>query len=645
MKKWIFILVQLLVSCTFLFGFWLDPASLEVAVSSGSETDLGFEIDSSLLDIGSYLCRIRITDSENGFIDIPVSLTVASSQLDTPQNPTITMTGDSMILHWESVAGASYYKISKALQITDEFEEFTITEDTSLIIPIPIEEEKGFYQIKAIQTDNLSESYHKESAPVIITYPQTDSFERTFSATEPPAGIVRNIAEFEQMDAVLIRYPFGIPISFIAELSEEINVITILEDQGEENNVISQYDSHGVNLSNCQFIQTDSDSYWTRDYGPLFITVDNQELAIVNFPYNRPRPNDNDIPVDVADYLEIPLFGMNLTHTGGNYMTDGHGISASSDLVLEENNSLTVDDVDTLVADYLGISNYHLIQDPNNTYIDHIDCWGKFLAPDKVLIRSVPTSHPQYEEIEDVVTYFETQLSSYNKPYQIYRVYTPDNQPYSNSLIINNRVFLPLMYSSFDDDAMSIYEEALPGYEIIGVYGNWQSTDALHCRTHEIANKDMVDIRHIPSAINIPENQLPLIEANINAFDGSGLDSDSLKIYYQTGNRNFESANIIQFEDDIYQILLPYFSANDTVYYYLEGVSNSGERALEPLIGAGDPHYFVVGNTQETSMSISPQSIILDLNQGASENINLVLTNNYSGDITINVKIITENAE
>ena len=38
--------------------------------------------------------------------------------------------------------------------------------------------------------------------------------------TDPPPGPVRNIAEFERMEGVLIRYPFGISTSIISELSE-----------------------------------------------------------------------------------------------------------------------------------------------------------------------------------------------------------------------------------------------------------------------------------------------------------------------------------------------------------------------------------------------------------------------------------------
>ncbi|MEZ5198260.1 MAG: agmatine deiminase family protein [Bacteroidales bacterium] len=107
---------------------------------------------------------------------------------------------------------------------------------------------------------------------------------------------------------------------------------------------------------------------------------------------------------------------MNVIHTGGNYMTDGLGISSSSDLVWDENPGLSHAQIDQAFLDYLNIHTYHVVPDPNNTYIDHIDCWGKFLAVNKVLIREVPETHAQYDEIEATAAYYASQTSSYGTP-------------------------------------------------------------------------------------------------------------------------------------------------------------------------------------------------------------------------------------
>ena len=42
--------------------------------------------------------------------------------------------------------------------------------------------------------------------------------------TDPPIAPVRNIAEYERMSGVLIRYPFGISLDIIRVLSEDVIV-------------------------------------------------------------------------------------------------------------------------------------------------------------------------------------------------------------------------------------------------------------------------------------------------------------------------------------------------------------------------------------------------------------------------------------
>ncbi|MCF7911499.1 MAG: agmatine deiminase family protein [Candidatus Cloacimonetes bacterium] len=415
---------------------------------------------------------------------------------------------------------------------------------------------------------------------------------RDFYQTDPPAS-ARNIAEFEPMEGVLIRYPFGISYSLIASFSQEDKVVTIVSSTAAQNTVTASYNSNGVNLANCEFLIAPSDSYWCRDYGPWYI-YDGSEIAIVNFIYNRPRPNDNDIPIEVADFLNIPLYGMPLEQTGGNYMTDGYGISAATDLVIYENPDLTTQEINTLMSDYLGINNYHILPDPNNTYIDHIDCWGKFLAVDKVLIREVPASHAQYDEIEETADYFASQNCSWGYPYEVYRVYTPSDQPYTNSLILNKRVFVPITGSNWDDEALEVYETALPGYEIAGFTGSWVSTDALHCRTKGIADRNMLHVEHLPYW----QEQSGGIEldfsAQIKAYSQVALLADSIYIGWRiqgeawnfepmtnNGSGNWESSLVLPNTEGIFQ-------------YYLHAADVEGNQIDHPLAGEYDPHQFAI---------------------------------------------------
>ena len=155
--------------------------------------------------------------------------------------------------------------------------------------------------------------------------------------TDPPPYPVRNIAEFEPMSGVLIRYPFGIPIDIIEEMSQDITIYCLVSSS-QENSAYNSMASGGVNMNNVEFVLGSTDSYWTRDYGPWWVVDGDRNISVVDFTYNRPRPNDNDAPLKISNHLNVPYFSADLIHCGGNYMTDGLGISASSELVFEENN-------------------------------------------------------------------------------------------------------------------------------------------------------------------------------------------------------------------------------------------------------------------------------------------------------------------
>jgi agmatine/peptidylarginine deiminase len=368
---------------------------------------------------------------------------------------------------------------------------------------------------------------------------------RDFYVTDPPLGPVRNVAEFEQMESVLIRYPLDIPVSLVIEMAEDCRVLTIVASSSQQQTALNYYQSNGVNTANCDFLVAPSDSQWTRDYGPWFIFDGNREPGIVNFPYNRPRPNDNDIPIEVADYMGVDLYGMNLETAGGNYMCDGMGKAASTDLIWEENAQYSHSEIDQLVENYLGIEEYYVTIDPLDDYIKHIDCWGKFLSPGKILIGQVPETDDRYEDYETLANFFANEISSYGVPYEVYRVYTPglsQTTPYTNSLILNKKVLVPITGSQWDDEAIDSYEEAMPGYEIIGIsYNYWYNTDALHCRTKGIADVGMLYFHHIPLTGELPFEENIEISTDLIAYSGEDIYADSVFIIYSINSGDYDS--------------------------------------------------------------------------------------------------------
>ena len=472
-------------------------------------------------------------------------------------------------------------------------------------------------------------------------------------STDPPPTPIRNIAEYERMKGVLIRYPFGISTSIIREMAEDLTVYCLVSS-GSQNSANNSMSNAGVNMDNVEYIIGSTDSYWTRDYGPWWVVDGNRDMSVVDFTYNRPRPNDNQAPSKVADYLDTPYFSNDFVTAGGNYMTDGYGISASSSLVYEEN-SMSDAMIHTTLNDYYGVHTYHVVDDPNNTYIDHIDCWGKYLSPHKVLIREVPTWHAQYDEIEEVVDYFANSTTIYGEPWEVFRVYTGSNQPYTNSIILNEKVMVPIMNNSYDDDALTAYEAAMPGYEVIGFTGSWESTDALHCRAKGIPDLEMLQIFHNPINDQTEAQNSYQVDAIIDDLSEEGLVDGELTVYWRSAsmtNYNAESMGVCPWDiPDCYLGEIPGQIEDTEIQYYIQAVDNSGRVETLPIAGyysfqaiGGEPS--LQGDINLDGLVnildvISLVNIVLAGEQGDNTDLNSDGTTNIL-DIILLVNIILE---
>ena len=427
----------------------------------------------------------------------------------------------------------------------------------------------------------------------------------TFVETDPPTGTPRFVAEFEPMQGVMIRYPLGIPESLVAQLSNNCMVYCIVSGS-QQSQAQSTFQNAGVNMSNVTFVNAQSDSYWVRDYGPWYIFED-RNPAIVDNIYNRPRPNDDNMSQVFANFWQIPMYGMRLEHTGGNMMEDGRGHGVSDDLVFQENQQdygINEATVRQRMNDYLGINPYHVTIDPQGDYIAHVDCWGKYLAPDKILIAQLPQSNPRYQYYEQVAEYFATTNCCWGYPYHVYRVQEPGGYtlaPYTNSLILNKTVYVPIgTNNTYNQQALQVYQEAMPGYEIVGVanntYTGWENTDALHCRTRGVMDFHMlfVDHRNVLHGEQAWQDSIPVVSKFI-AYSGQNLKQDSLLVYYSIDGGAYQTAHMTATGNpDEYVGYIKGYQGESEIDYYVFGADESGHRYTQPVFADLDPHHFTM---------------------------------------------------
>ena len=320
-------------------------------------------------------------------------------------------------------------------------------------------------------------------APAVLEAPAVPKSPATGA---PPSGGIL-VAEFAPMEAVLVRYPLGLPASLVAAFSKDIKVVVLCRSavQPEAKSVLVGAGAVGQNLT---FVDVRTDSYWTRDYGPWYVGSEvTGNWSIVDFDYNRPRPHDNKVSQQLAALWNVPYANSGLTLTGGNMMGDGKGVGSATYLVYEDNDcgSQPCAKVDDTMKSFYGIDKFLTLADPTGNYIEHMDCWGKFLSEKDVLVDRPGVTSRYRKQYDGAAAFFE------RSGWTVHRVDIAGDDAYSNSLLLNGKAYVPISASSTpnaaDKAALAVYQEALPGYDVVGVAADpnhpWENTDALHCRT------------------------------------------------------------------------------------------------------------------------------------------------------------------
>ena len=416
--------------------------------------------------------------------------------------------------------------------------------------------------------------------------------------------------EFEPASMIKMCYPNNMPLDVYKTIAKDNKVLLLVNPSNNGSSRIegarSALIGAGVDVNNVTFLDMPIDDdygYWVRDFSPFYV-FNNKSLSIVDFNYNRPqRVEQNAVPAQLATYFNMSYSKMNLTHTGGNLMQDGRGTAFSDDLVVSENNNdKTI--VRRRMNASTGTESYVITIDPQGDYIAHIDCWAKIVAPDKIIVARLPKSNSRYDYYEQVAEQLGKCKCAYGYNYRIYRIDEPGGSvvaPYTNSLIANGHVYMPLgSNTTYNNQALEVYREALPGYDVVGVKGFssggnvFLNTDALHCRTHEVPDQNMVfiDSREVYNGtVELQENYV--IKANVVSYSDEAL--KGVNIHYSINDGEYITKTMRQYQETTnYTYVFEGLQSGDDVKYYIDASDTLNNYNVDPTCGKLDPHHFSV---------------------------------------------------
>lgn len=464
------------------------------------------------------------------------------------------------------------------------------------------------------------------------TQPATDAYYTQGNAN-------RMAAEWEPAVGVMVAWPLAVPYKLVVELANDSQLITLVANEQAGREARRWYARWGIDTTRVRFAVAPQgvDAWWVRDWGPyaVFGPDGTMKLGDPRYIYSTPAtsPSCSDSlrfiykdsrgrPVlteaedqatgAVGRSLGVPVLDLPFISTGGNVANDGQHTAFSTCILTNENRfNGTADDAffsrnNTL----LGLSRYNILSNYEPAGIQHIDCLLKLLDEERILVARPPVGHPLRAVYDRIVADELSQLkTAYGRPYELLRIDTApfdgrdELDAYTNSLILNKTIYVPLFGIAQDTVALRQWSEAMPGYRVKGFtyrlseepnlpeetqkhYGTmgWRGGDALHCRTRALWDSAMLYM----SAKRLPPrttaNQPLTVYATIIDYSRRGLVENSPKLRWRVrGEGAWREISLKKADDPThFSATLPANATTGTIEYYLTATSVSGRTETLP---------------------------------------------------------------
>lgn len=461
-----------------------------------------------------------------------------------------------------------------------------------------------------LSAQNLPHRLTNEERAAFPAYLEEIRSNQTDLLQAPPSA-VRTMAEWEELQGLQITWTsyYEILAQIVDYAQEEVTVYIVCSDSGQVKAYLYQ---RNIPLTNLKFIEESYNTIWCRDYGPWTVYEnDVQTMDIVDWIYNRPRASDDAIPTTIASEIGVDIYEAvqspdDLIHTGGNFMVDGHGTGFASELILDENPGKTETEIDDISNRYLGLDRFIKMETLPYDEIHHIDMHMKLLDEETLLVGEYPTGVADGPQIETNLQYILNNFQTcFNRPYNVVRIPMPPDargrypssggeyRTYTNSVIVNKTVIVPVYEEQYDTTALRIYREAMPGYNVVGIDCNdiIGALGAIHCITKEIGVDDPVWISHAKLQDVYQDVQGYEVTAKIK----SASTIEQANVFWSTDTS--AGLNILEMTatgTDSFTVNIPAQADGAKIYYYLSAQNSAGKEISKPLVRAEGCYSFTV---------------------------------------------------
>jgi agmatine deiminase len=300
----------------------------------------------------------------------------------------------------------------------------------------------------------------------------------------------------------------------VKHISEGELVRIIVQKETDIKKVRKHFERAHVDLSNIEFIITETDRGWMRDSSPAFVKENDKTIA-VKFKFNgwakySNWKKDKNIPKVLSKVLDVDL--IEAIHNGKEVILEGgatdyngkNTLITTEECLLDEkqqirNPGFTKRDYEQVFKKFLGIEKVIWLGKGiagDDTH-GHVDDLCRFVNEDTVLLVREKNKHDEnYFPLEENFERLQSERNADGKKIKVIELPMPAPlhfedlrlpASYANFYISNNAVLVPTFNDPNDRIALGIISEFFPNRKIVGIHSVdlvW-GLGTLHCLTHE----------------------------------------------------------------------------------------------------------------------------------------------------------------
>jgi agmatine deiminase len=350
------------------------------------------------------------------------------------------------------------------------------------------------------------------------------------SRSEEDGASLRMPAEWEPHEAVWLTWPRSQAhdphydlkhattwLTMVLAMTSHVRVAIAVDDERARDHLAYLLRYHGIGDDNVDLHVIPNDDLWMRDNGPIFALAADGRLVVTDWNFNGwgarfPHARDASVPAIIAERLDLPRVTAALVAEGGAIEVNGAGTLMATRSSIQNDNrnpGLSQEEVEAELSRLLGVRHFvwlsgappEVCEALGDTTDYHVDIAARFVDEATVLATATDDEgDPRHRWLSRHERELAEATNQSGRRLDVVRLPAPrihavsseapghfTDAAYSNYLVTNGVVLVPVFGAAEDERAKAIIAEHFPDREVVGIPCLTLTEDggAVHCVTQQ----------------------------------------------------------------------------------------------------------------------------------------------------------------